>query len=88
MVAANAIGYDCGMAVTLHKTVVARELPTDWQREGQFAPEDQVTVTVAPTSRTMPRGSLRRFIGAGHGLFAAAGAIDERLDRQQDEWAS
>ncbi|HEX6014155.1 MAG TPA: hypothetical protein VFY87_20630 [Geminicoccaceae bacterium] len=76
------------MAITLRKTVAARELPTDWQREGQFAPEDQVTVTVAPASQGTSCGSLRRFIGAGQGLFPSARAIDEHLDRQRDEWAS
>jgi hypothetical protein len=76
------------MAITLRKTVAARELPTDWQREGQFASEEQATVTVAPASPEAPRGSLRRFVGAGHGLFGSKQAIDDHLDRQRDEWAS
>ena len=76
------------MAITLRKTVTARELPTDWQWEGQFAPEEQVTVTVAPASPEASRDSLRRFIGAGYGLFGSKQAIDDHLDRQRDEWAS
>jgi hypothetical protein len=76
------------MAMTLRKTIAARELPPDWQREGQFAPEDRVEVTVAPASQGRPRRPLRRFIGVGQGLFGSKQAVDEHLDRQRDEWAS
>lgn len=87
MAACDVIGYSSSMAITLRKTVVARELPGEWQREGRFAPEEQVTVTIELTSGITSRAPLRRFLGAGHGLFASAHAIDAHLDRQRDEWA-
>ena len=36
------------MRALLKKTVPARELPPEWQQEGQFAPDEQVTVYVEP----------------------------------------
>ena len=36
MAAAVVIVYSQAMAIMLHKAIIARELPTDWQREVQF----------------------------------------------------
>lgn len=36
------------MKTVYKKTVPARELPPQWREEGQFAPDEQVTVYVEP----------------------------------------
>ena len=35
-------------AARLQKTVLARELPKAWREEGQFAPDQRVTVVIEP----------------------------------------
>ena len=32
---------------TLSKSIAAKDLPPEWQKEGKFAPDDRVTITVA-----------------------------------------
>ena len=59
------------MRSTYRKTVEARELPTTWREEGRFAPNEQVTVVITPAARA-GSGSLKRFVGAGKGLFRSA----------------
>ena len=73
------------MVTELRKTVAACELPAAWREEGRFAPEERVTVVITPARAAGDR-PLRRFVGAGKGLFASASEIDRHLRRQRDEW--
>lgn len=72
------------MATTLRKTIPAHDLPAAWRKEGQFAPDQQVSVTVelAPP----PGGSPLDYLGVGKELFASAAEIDEYLREQRDAW--
>ena len=74
------------MARTLRKTVPARELPASWREDGRFAPDEPVTVE--PVAAAGRADSPVRLLGAGKGLFASAGAIDDYLRRQRDAWTS
>ena len=65
-------------------TIPARDLPASWRKEGQFAPDQQVSVTVVPAPP--PGGSPPDYLGAGKGLFASAAEIDEYLREQRDAW--
>ncbi len=69
------------------KTVQARELPAAWREEGRFSPDKQVSIVITPAARS-GAGSLRRFIGAGKGLFRSAEEIDAYVSRQRDAWGS
>jgi hypothetical protein len=76
-----------GMRAAYKRTLEARELPTTWREEGRFVPDEQVTVVVTPAARA-GSGSLKRFVGAGKGLFRSAEEIDTYISRQRDAWGS
>ena len=67
------------------KSLRASELPAEWREAGRFAPDEQVTVTITAENQEK-RGSPKRFIGAGKGLFASAREIDAYLSRNRDRW--
>jgi hypothetical protein len=69
------------------KSVKARELPAEWQREGSFSPDDEVTVIITPAVAGVG-ASPRRFIGKGKGLFASAREVDAYLRRTREAWKS
>jgi hypothetical protein len=96
MVANNSAGlfgiesliYNGVMKTLYKKSITARELPTRWQEEGCFAPDDRVTVVITPAGRETVAGSPKRFIGAGKGLFASAREINAYIRRNRDAWNS
>ena len=52
------------MTTTYSKTVKARELPPNGGKRGHFAPDEQVTITIA-REKSESGASPKRFIGAG-----------------------
>jgi len=61
------------MGIVVQKTVAARNLPESWRNEGRFAPDDAVTVTLAPAVAVPSAGRLRRLVGVGRGSLRLAG---------------
>jgi hypothetical protein len=76
------------MKALYKKSILAQELPAEWQEEGRFAPNDRVTVVITPADRETVAGSPRRFIGAGKGLFGSAREINAYIRRNRDAWDS
>ncbi len=69
------------------KSVKARELPTEWRKEGRFSPDDEVMVTITPAAAGAGE-SPSHFIGRGKGLFASAREVDAYLRRNREAWKS
>jgi hypothetical protein len=76
------------MQTFFRKSMKARELPLDWQRQGRFAPDDDVSVLITPVTEPEASSSPKRFIGAGRGLFQSAREVDAYLRRSRDAWRS
>jgi hypothetical protein len=69
------------MKTLYKKSVSARELPPEWQKEGEFAPDEQVSVWIEPTdaelAATVSLGELMDVIGR---RAQARGLTDETLE--------
>ncbi len=71
------------MIMVYKRSVKGSDLPAKWQEEGRFAPDERVSVVIAP-ERPPASESPKRFIGVGKGLFASAGDIDACIRRHRD----
>jgi hypothetical protein len=72
-------------AVTIRKTIKAREIPASWEVELPGDPEAPVEVIITPLPRRDQRGP-KRFLGAGRGLFSSIEEIDAYIRRNRDAW--
>ena len=65
----------------LEKTIPASELPIAWQREGDFAPTDQVRVRIEPEDSELAEAAnlveVMRIVGQ---RARARGLTQEKLD--------
>lgn len=72
---------------TLYKrTIEARELPAAWREEGQFAPDDRVTIWVEPEDPELAEaaslGEIMNIIGR---RMQERGLTEEQLEDIVDE---
>ena len=75
------------MRALYRKSMKARELPADWQKQAQLAPDDEVIVVITPAPEEKV-ASPKRFIGAGKGLFRSAREVDAYIRRNREAWQS
>ena len=69
----------------IRKTLKARDIPASWDVALPDDPETTVEVVITPAPQRDER-SLRRFFGAGKGLFSSAAEIDAYIRRNRDAW--
>jgi hypothetical protein len=68
------------MKTLYKKSVLARELPLEWQEEGRLGPEDRVTVWIEPEDQELARaGSLRELMDVIGRRAEQRGLSEEKL---------
>lgn len=73
-------------ALRLTKTLPARDLPAAWREEGQFRPDDRVTVTIEPEDPELAAaGSLIEVMNIIGRRAQARGLTEEKLQEILNE---